>query len=443
MPHLVFIALTGFRIREEALLELGMKLPGFQKRGAAIGQLPALGLLTLAGMLPQSWSCSYHPASKVDEELVERVVSECPSLVAISALTASIHEAYRLSRMLIERGVPTVMGGLHVSACPEEAALFCTSVVVGDGEPVWRRLLQDAEAGALRPIYGVESASADLEWALPRFDLLGENIPRWTLQTERGCPLACEFCGASRLLGSFREKPFNRIAAELNEILKRDPTPLIELADDNTFAGGRDFEPLFDLLESSGAKWFTEADWRIGERPQLLEGLARSGCAQVLIGVESLVFRYPGMGKKQTELQRIMNAIESVQAAGVAVNACFIVGAEGETRSSLDRLIEFIHASPLAEIQITLQTPFPGTALYRNLKNAGRLVPQRGWSHYTLFDVVYQPDRMSIEELEIGFQEVLASLFSASETSRRDAIRRRIIQSRRHRNRQGACDESE
>jgi radical SAM superfamily enzyme YgiQ (UPF0313 family) len=201
---------------------------------------------------------------------------------------------------------------------------------------------------------------------------------------------------------------------------------MVELADDNTFAGEGDFDPLLDLLQQSGARWFTESDWRIGERPELLARLAPSGCRQVLVGIESLVFRYPGQGQKQAELARMMDAVRAIQEAGVVVNGCLIVGADGETRGSLDRLIGFVLDSPLAEVQITVQTPYPGTGLYRRLRREGRLLPDRGWSNYTLFDVTYRPDRMTVEELESGFRHVLAQVYSADAAHRRAELRRRI-----------------
>lgn len=406
--------------------ELGMQLPGLQRRAAAIAELPALGLLTLAGMTPEPWSCSYHPAPCVSDELVEQVLSEQPTLIAISALTASVEEAYRFSVRMREAGIATVIGGLHATGCPEEAQRFCDAVVVGDGEAAWPQVIRDAEAGRLAAEYQASRGTDETDWVLPRFDLLGAAPPRFTLQTQRGCPLACDFCGASRLLGRFREKPIGAIRRELEEICAISPQPLLELADDNTFAGKRDFDPLLDLLQQSGARWFTESDWRIGERPELLARLAEAGCVQVLVGIESLVFRYPGQGRKQSELDRVMNAIAAIQDAGVVANGCFIVGADGETRESLDRLVEFISDSPLAEVQITLQTPFPGTGLYRRLQREGRLLADRGWSHYTLFDVTYQPDSLSVIELEEGFKDVLRRVYSAAATQRRTGLRRRI-----------------
>jgi radical SAM superfamily enzyme YgiQ (UPF0313 family) len=432
MSHVTFLPLVGFRIREQQLLELGMSLPGLRPRAKAIGELPALGSLTLAGMLPPHWTCSYHSIASWDEDLVERVVAEQPTLVAISALTASINEAYALSAALRQRGIRVVLGGLHVTACPEEAREYADSIVVGEGEPVWSQLLADAERGNLRPIYQADRLSRLRHHPLPRFDLL-DQPQRYTVQTQRGCPLACDFCGASRLLGAFHEKPIARIREELHAVVAHSPCPLIELADDNTFAGTRDPHELYEALAEVGARYFTEADWRIGERDDVLRGLAASGCVQILMGIESLVFRYPGMGAKQAELDRVMAAVERIQDAGVAVNGCFIIGADGETRASLDRLAEFLATSPFAEVQLTLQTPFPGTSLYRRLQRQGRLLTDRDWSHYSLFDVTYRPDAMSVEDLERGFRELVARVFSRKETNRRSQTRRKIMRTHRPR----------
>ena len=202
--------------------------------------------------------------------------------------------------------------------------------------------------------------------------------------------------------------------------------PSIELADDNTFAGTRDADALCDVLGSSGARWFTESDWRIGERPELLKRMAHGGCVQVLVGIESLIFRYPGMGAKRASLQRVMAAVDAIQAAGIAVNGCFIVGADGETLDSIDRLVRFVLDCSLADMQLTLQTPFPGTTLRRQLDQQGRLLSERGWSHYTLLDVTFQPDYLTVAELEQAFYEAVAQVYSAEATANRSVIRRDV-----------------
>jgi radical SAM superfamily enzyme YgiQ (UPF0313 family) len=427
MPHVALAPLTGLRIRSEKVLDLGMSLPGMRRRADALAEIPALGLLTLAGMTPPSWTISYHNAARWDEDLVGQIAATKPALVALSALTASIEEAYAFSSALRARKIPTAIGGLHATVCADEAAQHCDAVVVGEGEPVWRELLADAEAGSLRKFYRNERVF-DLKLApRPRFDLIaGRANRRWTLQTERGCPFSCDFCAASRLLGPFREKPVEKIQEELAEIGRYSEDVWLELADDNTFAGGRNAKELLQVLGDANLRYFTEVDWRIGERPEVLKHLAASGCVQVLVGIESLVFRYPGMGAKQGELDRIMDAVRAIQDAGVVVNGCFIVGAEGETEESLDRLVGFVLPSPLAEVQLTLQTPFPGTSLYRKQKSENRLIAERGWSYYTLFDVTYQPDFMSVASLEAGFERVCKAVFSPAASARRSELRKEI-----------------
>lgn len=425
MPHVSFVALSGFRVREQQMLELGMSLPGLAGRAGAIAALPSLGLLTLAGLTPPTWSMSYHDPASVSDDLVNTIVKERPTLVAISALTASILDCYDLSRRLRQQGLRVVLGGLHVTACPDEAALHADALVIGDGEAVWPAVLEDASAGRLRPRY---QAVFDLAASpVPMFNLLGNRErPRFTLQTARGCPLACDFCGASRMLGAFREKPVERIAAELEALKAVQRRPYIELADDNTFAGRRDARALMNVLQRSGVRYFTEADWRIGEKAEVVEGLAASGCVQVLMGFESLVHAHSGMGAKAAQLERMIAAAERLQIAGVAVIACFMVGSDGEDEESMSRLADFLLEAPFADVQLTLLTPFPGTALFRRFASAGRLLPDRDWSAYTLFDVTHQPDKLGPESLQRGFYNLVRMVFSEGPTRRRDEIRRAV-----------------
>ncbi len=426
MPHITFIALSGFRVRERELAEVGMTLPGLADRAAAIAGLPPLGLLTLAGMTPDDWSMSLHEAAVVSDSLMQAIAEEAPTLVAISALTASILEAYGLADALRSLGIPVILGGLHVTACPEEASAHADAVVIGDGESCWHQVLDDAEQRRLKPRYHSATPFNLADAPLPRYELLGNRRrPRFTLQTSRGCPFACDFCAASRLLGPFRTKPAPRIRAELDAIRAIDPRPFIELADDNTFARGGPHDHTLDALTSAGTRWFTEADWRLGENPAVLNRLAASGCVQVLIGLESLVHQHTGMGAKRTSLDRMMDAVRAIQDAGVAAIGCYIVGSDGETPESIDRLRAFLETDPCADAQVTLLTPFPGTALRRRLATEGRLLADRDWSHHTLFDVTYQPDCMSPGDLENAFRNLLIDAFGNAQTKRRREIRRR------------------
>jgi radical SAM superfamily enzyme YgiQ (UPF0313 family) len=424
MPHVELLSFSGLRVREERLAALGVRLPGLIDRATAVSQLPSLGLLTLAGMLPTDWTCNYREVDAIDDDLIQSVMEQRPNLVAMSALSASALKAYALADKLRAERLPTVFGGLHATACPDEAAKHFDSVCIGEGEIVWPQVLSDANRRTLQPRYAAVRTSNEVSWPMPRFELLSQRpIARWTLQTQRGCPLACEFCAASRMISRFREKPIAQIRKELTAICQIDPRPIIELADDNTFVGPRDPEPLLSALADANARYFTEVDWRIGERPSLARQLAASGCIQVLVGVESLVFRYPGMGSKMAPLERITAAIDSIQSEGVAVVGCFIVGGDGETPESLNQLWKFLDLSPFADVQVTLSTPFPGTPLRARLTREGRLLSNRDWSHYTLFDVTFRPDRMTVAALECGYRELLSDVFNAEQSARRAAIR--------------------
>jgi radical SAM superfamily enzyme YgiQ (UPF0313 family) len=419
------------------MLALGMKLPGLAARAAAVGALPSLGLLTLAGMLPKGWTASFHEVpspcdATARAALTQQIAETNPTLAAISTMTASAHDAYALADALRACGIRVAFGGLHASMEPRATLQHSDSVCIGEGEPVWHAMLRDASCGKLQPTYrasdlgAFQLADAPLpDWSLIAKDGLTTR-PRFTLQTSRGCPFACDFCGASRLLGSFREKPVHRIKAELEAITRIKPRAAIELADDNTFAGKRSAAELCGVLRDSGVRWFTECDWRIGERPDVLRELASSGCVQVLVGVESLTTHYDGFGAKRAPLPRVMDALRRVQDAGVAVIGCFVVGGDDDTLSTMHELGEWLTTCELADIQITLQTPFPGTPLRARLAAEGRLLSNRSWDACTLFDVAYQPANMSVAELERGFRNVVGMVHAPELAAKRDDLRRQI-----------------
>jgi radical SAM superfamily enzyme YgiQ (UPF0313 family) len=426
--RLTLVSMSGLRVGHDALAAMGMSLPGLQKRAAALQALPPLGLLTIAALVPENWACELITDSGIDSpaQVAQAILETSPDLVAFSTLTAAADRAYEISRHIRDCRVPTVVGGLHATAIPEECQEHFDAVVSGDGEESFVALLNDFRRSRLKPVYFAARPFDLAQSPLPRWELLGaQPLPRHTLQTQRGCPWACSFCAASRLLGPPRAKPLDRIRDELALITRRTPRPWLELADDNTFAMSRDPLPLLELLRAFGCRWFSESDWRIADHPGLLQQIALSGCRQLLIGMESSVFQYPGMGRKQAEFQRLIDAIETIQSAGIVVNGCFIVGADGETEESIERLGDFLAQAPFGELQITLQTPFPGTPLYKQLRSQQRLLSHQ-WSNHTLFSVTYQPQNMTIDQLQTGFFRLIERTFNASSQSRRDSIVKNI-----------------
>lgn len=432
-----FIAMSGVRAHNKELTELGLTLPGFVERNKTIASLPSLGLLTLAGMTPDDFDVEYLEVPDLE------ALPELPGpfdLVAISSFSAQIKEAYRLADRYRAIGTKVVLGGLHVSAIPGEAALHADSIVVGEGEPSWPALLSDLRGGRLERTYDSRNKSFDLAAApMPAFHLLDvEKYNRITVQTQRGCPWRCDFCAASiRISPTYKIKPIEKVIAEVRRIKEIWPNPFIEFADDNSFVNKAHSKMLLRSLIKENIRWFTETDVSVAEDSELLDLMRESGCAQVLIGFESPSRRgLNGLEErtnwKAKQLNRYAEAVGCVQDHGITVNGCFIFGLDGTGPESFDDVWNFARASGLYEVQITILTPFPGTPLYDRLQKEERLLREDAWELCTLFDVNFRPTHMSVSELERGFRDLAEKLYSAEATSeRRERYRERWRSARR------------
>jgi hypothetical protein len=315
------IALSGVRVRTEELAKLGVTLPQFVNRGRVIASLPSLGLLTVAALTPPDIEVVYRELSEVspDDPL------EPFDLVGISSFTAMIDEAYALADRYRAGGIPVVLGGLHVSLMPDEAAQHADSIVLNGAEGAWPRLVEDFRRGELQPRYiGLKTGVFEApHYASPRFDLLqGRPYNRITVQTSRGCPHDCEFCAASlRITSRFQQKPVELAIAEIERAKAVTETAFFELADDNTFVNAKWGKKFLRALAPLEVHWFTETDISIADDEELLDLLAESGCRQVLIGLESPTAagldRIDRRNWKQRHFARYHEAIERIQSRGV------------------------------------------------------------------------------------------------------------------------------
>ncbi|OYY94202.1 MAG: B12-binding domain-containing radical SAM protein [Hydrogenophilales bacterium 28-61-23] len=429
-----FIAMSGVRAHNKKLTALGLTLPGFIERNKVIASLPSLGLLTLAALTPGDFDIEYVEIPDIQE------LARLPGsfdVVAISSFSAQIKEAYELADRYRAAGVRVVLGGLHVTARPEEALQHADSVVIGEGEPVWPQLIRDLRNGRLKPIYDSKSTLFDLaEAPLPRFDLLDpKRYNRLTIQTQRGCPYNCEFCAASiRLSPVYRVKPVEKVIAEIRKVKEIWPRPFIEFADDNTFADKRHAKALLHALAKEDIRWFTESDVSFAKDDELLSLMEDSGCAQVLIGFESATPRgLCGVEKKSDwkarQYDSYLEAIEKVQRHGISVNGCFVLGLDGTGPESFQEVMDFVEKSGLHEVQVTVMTPFPGTPLFDRLKQANRLLRDDAWELCTLFDVNFKPDGMTVTELEESFCWLVEELYGERATKER---RQRFMRQQRN-----------
>ncbi len=440
-----FIAMSGVRVHSEELLKLGLNLPGFVERSKVIASLPSLGLLTLAGMTLPDIEVEYIEVADLD---LAAPLHGGFDAVAISSFTAMIKDAYALADRYRAAGVTVILGGLHVTLVPDEAAHHADGIVIGEAEPVWPEVIRDLRAGQVKPRYQARPGAFDLSLApMPRFDLLDPSrYNRLTVQTQRGCPFNCEFCAASiRLRPGYRAKPVSKILAEIEAIRGIWPEPFLEFADDNTFADKRHGRALVEALRPLGLKWFTESDVSVARDPELLRAMKASGCAQILVGFESpqasaldgLEHRSNWKRKRLDEYRR---AVDAIQGAGITLNGCFVLGLDGTDAGSFDAVYEFVKETGLCEVQITVMTPFPGTPLYHRLLAQGRIIEPGAWERCTLFDVNFVPERMTVDELERGFRDLMVRIYERSfVSSRRRDFFRNLRAVRRHPRRCASC----
>lgn len=413
---IALVAMSGVRVRSRELFEIGVTLPGFVERSKVIASLPSLGLLTLAGATPPHHEVVYFEHGDVAPEAL---ADSGVDLVAVSTFTAQAPEAYGFTDACRAQGLRVAIGGLHVTTMPDEAAAHADHVFVGEGEETWPEFLADLEAGRAKARYDARGRVFDFKKApLPRYDLLDPaRYNRITIQTTRSCPHQCTFCASGILLrGPYRKKPLELVRRDLDAVAAIWPRPFIELADDNTFVDHRFGLALAESFVPYGLHWFTETDVTVTDDPALLDALSRSGCRQVLIGFESLdagaVAGLEAVPFKAARVPGYAAAVERIQSHGVSVNGCFILGADHHGPEAFAQIARFADEVGLAEVQVTVLTPFPGTPLYARLLAEGRILSPGDWGGCTLFDVTYRPARLTVRELEEGLLHVFHDLYT-------------------------------
>ncbi len=412
------IAMSGVRAQSEELNRVGLTLPGFVERRQVIASMPSLSLLTLAALTPPYLDAEYLEIKDLREQ---QVFPDDYDLVAITSFSAQILDAYRVADHYLAKGIPVVLGGLHVTALPEEAKAHASSVIIGEGEPLWPSVIRDAERGQLQPFYNQQPGQwFDLADApIPSYELLKlDKYNRLTVQTSRGCPHRCEFCASSILLTpKYHVKPVERVLEEIRHIKTLWKHPFIEFADDNSFVMREHYKELLRELIPERIRWFTETDISVAEDEELLELMRESGCQQILIGLESPhASGLDGVEQRRNwKLKRFPTyeaAIERIQSHGITVNGCFILGLDGHTPEIFDEVYKFVERTGLYEVQITVQTAFPGTPLYARLKAEARIIEDGRWDKCTLFDVNFVPTHMTPEELQRGLVDLGRRLYT-------------------------------
>ncbi|MBN2159007.1 MAG: B12-binding domain-containing radical SAM protein [Spirochaetes bacterium] len=370
------------------------------------------GLLVIASLTPEDIEIKL-----IDDNFDRIDYDERFDLIGISAMTHQSTRAYEIANEFKKRGVPVVIGGMHATVLPNEVKEHCDSVFIGEAEDTWPLFIQDFKNGRISEFYKSERLIDMSKTPIPRYDLLKKEKYKviW-LQTSRGCPHDCEFCGSSRVYGyKYRHKTIDQVIDELHVIHAIWPDARINFADDNLLVDRSFSKKLFTELKKFNFRWFAQTDISIAEDEEFLKELKDAGCTTLFIGFESISENsLMTINKNKWKLKHLKNypqAIENVQSKGIGIVGAFIIGLDGDTKETFQELIDFIVNNRIYTPQITILTPLPGTRLYERLENENRLL-HIPWNHYTFTEVSYIPKNMSAVELQNGLYEIYEKVYN-------------------------------
>lgn len=379
-------------------------------------RFPHLSLPTLAAYTPAGATVEI-----VDEKFQDIPDGKGYDLVGITAMTPLAPRAYRVADDFRRQRVPVIMGGYHPTVLPDEALEHADSVCIGEAETLWPAIVTDAMAGRLQTRYRADGFPCLENRPRPRRDLLRiprakrfEHINLYFLQTTRGCPFRCSFCAVTSVLGGkLRHRPVAEVEAEIESLgirrLQRGQTrdrfhDIVFFTDDN-IVGHRSYAK--DLLRAVAAfnlKWVGQASTNVADDAEILTLLRDSGCMGLAVGFETLSQKnIRDVGKGVNRTPEYLERIRKIHAHGIGLAGNFIFGFDHDDPTTFADVVGFVDAARLDGFYYSLLTPYPGTPLYEQMRQEGRLL-EKDWSLYDTDHVVYRPRLMDAETLMRGYR---------------------------------------
>lgn len=340
-----------------------------------------LGLITVAAMLPESWTVKLIDCNTQafgDDDLA------WADVVFTGGMLPQQADTLRLIDKCHAAGKPVVVGGPDPTSSPHIYA-SADFQVLGEAEGVIDEFIAAWDSGARTGVFTAPKFQADVtKTPVPRFDLLKfEDYLYLGVQYSRGCPFTCEFCDIIELYGRVpRTKTTEQMFVELERLYQMGYRGHLDFVDDN-FIGNkkslRQFLP--QLAEWQRAHGYpfelsTEASVNLADDPELLKLMGEANFFGIFVGIESpdpatLV----AMRKKQNTRRNIAESIHKIYAAGILVTAGFIVGFDNEKASMAEAMIDFIEEAAIPVAMVGLLYALPNTQLTRRLEREGRLHP--------------------------------------------------------------------
>ena len=375
-----------------------------------------LGLAYVAAVTPSDWHI------KVIDENFETFEFEEADLVGITAFTSNINRGYEIANLYRKRKTKVVMGGIHASMIPEEVMKYTDSVVIGEVEGIWQKVIKDFENNNLSPKYIGPKIDFEHFKIIPRRDLLHSNYLWQSVQTSRGCPFKCEFCSVSRYLG---ETYRCRNAEDVLEEIKGINSKYIFFTDDNLIGYNTDSisraKQLFKgmIKYDLNKRWWMQASINSADDEEVIELAAKAGCMFVFVGFETISLKtLKGMKKGvniKTGVNNYRRVVDTFHKYGIGILGGFIIGNDYETPEYYKQLSNFIIQSNIDMIQLSILTPLPGTKLMEHLKEENRLVYRKfpqDWDKFRFSYVVYLPHEIDERTIYIGDNYIKKRLYN-------------------------------
>lgn len=333
-------------------------------------------------------------------------------LVGISVMTAQATWAYRAADALRARGIRVVLGGIHVTALPDEAAAHADALVLGECENLWAEVLQDAERGTLKSRYlGELPELRDLP--PPATDLWNQRYMFGYFQTARGCPHRCSFCSVHKFFGNrIRLRPIDEVIREVSQSSRR----LFWCIDDNVWGVNpkRSIELFREMSSSTRGKWwFGSGDLRTVQQPEgdlLLKHARKAGLTSVMLGWETeniaSLEEYRATTKQGSDRR---DALRKIRDHGIDVMLFIVVGGRNDTRKDFEDILKLCDEVNVSAHPVML-TPLPDTELFRQYEPY--LYPEMDWDLYDGNHAVFEHPTMSPLEREAEFIKLRTEIFT-------------------------------
>jgi radical SAM superfamily enzyme YgiQ (UPF0313 family) len=377
---------------------------------------PTLALTSFAATTPEHWQLRYW-----DENLLDGrpPFAPMPEVVGITVHLTFAKRAFELAEWYRARESKVVLGGLHVLSCPYECAPHADALALGDGVPLWPRILADVEAGRLQPRY---AASYESDYRLdppPRRSILPRKsfLTTTSLIATRGCHNRCGFCylATDGLRMPYRMKEPTQIAQEF----QADGQPYAVFIDNNLGSNRAYLGELCRALEPLEKIWSAAVSIDVTDDAALIRQMARAGCTGVFVGFESLTDQNLADARKKTpKTADYARRVRMLHDNGIQVNGSFVLGFDHDRKDVFARTAGWIEENRMECATFHILTPYPATPLFRQMETEGRLL-HRDWSLYDTAHAVFRPRNMTPEELEEGYAWTYRRLFSHASIWRR------------------------